>query len=85
MREKAEAKTKAAAGGSSAGPVANAPPKKPASQMSLAEQLQDQQRVMREKAEAKTKAAAAGDSGSNAGVAAKAPPRKPVAQMSFAE
>jgi len=31
MREKAEAKKKAAAGNSGAGPAANAPPKKPAS------------------------------------------------------
>ena len=53
MREKAEAKAKAIADGTHVAPV---PKKKPMSEMTLQEQLVEQQRIMREKAEAKAKA-----------------------------
>ena len=55
MREKAEAKAKAKADGTLVTPVKSMP-KKPMSEMTLQEQLVEQQRIMREKAEAKAKA-----------------------------
>ena len=63
MAEKAAAKKKAAEDGTLPTPP---PRKKPLAEMSLFEQLQEQQKIMREKAEAKKKAMAEGGSAANA-------------------